>query len=113
MLMIFYSTKKQIFFFCSITPLLSSNVEVIKNKTDYSIKEFNKKYLNDSGNKNKELTKELIETLIGLVLGDLHVRRRNKHTCLCFKGSIKHSEYIKHLYSLFSDYCKSEPKIKE
>lgn len=45
----------------------------------------NKRYnSNNFNNKNKELSEELIEILIGLVLGDLHIRRRYKNTCLCF-----------------------------
>lgn len=46
-------------------------------------------------------------------MGDLHIRRRFKNAYLNFKGSTKHEEYIRYLYSLFSTYCGSEPKIRQ
>jgi len=59
------------------------------------------------------ISKDLHETIIGLALGDLHIRKRypNSNTSLNFKGSQIHESYIRHLYSLFLIYCKSEPKI--
>lgn len=61
------------------------------------------------------INKELHEIIIGLILGDLHLRKRysTSNTTLNFKGSQKHESYIRHLYSLFSLYCKSEPKIRQ
>lgn len=38
-------------------------------------------------------------------------RNPNCNTRLQFKQSIKNKEYIEHLYSLFKDYCNSEPKV--
>jgi len=44
-----------------------------------------------------EISLELKDILIGLALGDLYIRRRSKNTCLCFKQSTFHEEYIFHL----------------
>ena len=62
---------------------------------------------------NLELTPELDQILIGLMLGDLYAEKASSrsNTRLQFKQSNKNKEYIYHLYSLFKDYCKSEPKI--
>ena len=60
-----------------------------------------------------ELNAELKEILIGLMLGDLFAEKRNpnSNTRLQFKQSLKNKVYIEHLYSIFKDYCNSEPKI--
>ena len=60
-----------------------------------------------------ELNAELKEIIIGLMLGDLFAEKRNpnSNTRLQFKQSIKNKVYIEHLYSIFKDYCNSEPKI--
>jgi hypothetical protein len=60
-----------------------------------------------------DIPSELKDIIIGLGLGDLYIRKRNKNTCLCFKQSLKHEEYIMHLYSLFQEYCKMSPRIKD
>nr|QCW06889.1 hypothetical protein [Drechslerella brochopaga] len=60
-----------------------------------------------------DIPSELKDIIIGLGLGDLYIRRRNKNTCLCFKQSLKHEEYIMHIYSLFQEYCKMSPRIKD
>lgn len=54
------------------------------------------------------------EIIIGLALGDLHIRREAKsaNSRLCFEGSIKHATYIQHLYSIFVDFCNTEPVVK-
>ena len=54
---------------------------------------------------------ELKEIIIGLALGDLHIRKRYKNTCLCFKQSSVNKEYIFHLYSLFQEFCKMPPRL--
>jgi hypothetical protein len=51
--------------------------------------------------------------MIGLALGDLNIRKRNRNTCLRFKQSIKNEAYILHLYSLFQEYCNMSPRIKD
>ena len=60
-----------------------------------------------------ELSPELIEALIGLMLGDLHAERKNlnSNTRLQFKQSDKNKDYIDHLYNLFKEFCGSAPKI--
>lgn len=48
-----------------------------------------------------------------MALGDLYIRKRSKNTCLNFKQSIKNEAYILHLYTLFQEFCKMSPKIKD
>lgn len=57
------------------------------------------------------LSTELEEIITGLMLGDLYAERKNSNsnTRLQFKQSIINKDYIDHLYSLFKDYCNSEP----
>jgi hypothetical protein len=64
---------------------------------------------------NLTLTLELEEIIIGLMLGDLFAEKNkpNSNTRLQFKQSIKNKDYIYHLYSIFKDYCNSEPKINK
>ena len=52
---------------------------------------------------NLELSTELEEIIIGLMLGDLFAEKRNpnSNTRLQFKQSNKNKVYIDHLYSLF------------
>jgi hypothetical protein len=69
--------------------------------------------LTDKTIKLEEIPQNLRDIIIGLILGDLHVRRRHINTSFCFKGSTIHSDYIIHLYSLFSAYCKTPPKTVE
>ena len=59
------------------------------------------------------VTSDLEEIIIGLMLGDLYAEKRtvNSNTRLQSKQSIKNKAYIEHLYSIFKDYCVSEPKI--
>ena len=60
-----------------------------------------------------ELNAELKEIITGLMLGDLFAEKRNpnSNTRLQFKQSVKNKVYIDHLYSIFKDYCSSEPKV--
>jgi hypothetical protein len=60
-----------------------------------------------------ELSTDLEEIIIGLMLGDLFAekRKQNSNTRLQFKQSNKNKVYIDHLYSLFKEYCNSEPKV--
>ena len=71
------------------------------------------RYYRKSTKYDLELNDDLIEIIIGLMLGDLFAEKRNpnSNTRLQFKQSIKNKEYIEHLYSLFKDYCNSEPKV--
>jgi hypothetical protein len=60
-----------------------------------------------------ELSIALEEIIIGLMLGDLFAEKikQTSNTRLQFKQSIKNKVYIDHLYSLFKEYCNSEPKV--
>ena len=62
---------------------------------------------------NLKLTIELEEIILGLMLGDLFAEKikLTSNTRLQFKQSNKNKTYIDHLYSLFKEYCNSEPKI--
>jgi hypothetical protein len=59
-----------------------------------------------------EFSSDLEEIIIGLMLGDLYAEKRNSNSNakLQFKQSNKNKDYIDHLYSLFKEYCGSEPK---
>ena len=59
------------------------------------------------------LTPDLMEILVGLLLGDLHARiwKGGVNTCLMFKQGIVNKDYIMHLYEIFSGYCSSGPKL--
>jgi hypothetical protein len=59
----------------------------------------------------EEIPSELKEIIVGLALGDLHIRKRFKNTSLNFKQSIKNEPYIAHLYSLFQEFCSMAPKL--
>jgi hypothetical protein len=61
----------------------------------------------------EQIPNELKEVLIGSALGDLYIRKRSKNTSLHFKQSIKNEPYIIHLYTIFQEFCKMTPKIKD
>lgn len=71
------------------------------------------RFYRKSSKYNLELNAELKEIIIGLMLGDLFAEKinSNSNTRLQFKQSVKNKLYIDHLYSLFKNYCNSEPKI--
>jgi hypothetical protein len=62
---------------------------------------------------NMQVTTELQEIIIGLMLGDLHAEKRNvnSNTRLQFKQSNKNNDYIQHLFSIFRPFCGSPPKV--
>ena len=72
----------------------------------------NLRYYRISAKHNLVLSTELEEIITGLILGDLYAERKNSNsnTRLQFKQSIVNKDYVNHLYSLFKDYCNSEPK---
>jgi hypothetical protein len=51
------------------------------------------------------------EILVGLLLGDLNVQKRNKNVRLRFIQSIIHEEYLMELYTMFKKFCPQVPKI--
>jgi hypothetical protein len=74
------------------------NILPVIKKRYYTINEFNK------------LPTHLDEILIGLLLGDVCASRGSKNTRLFFEQGDIHKNYLLHLYDLFKDYCKTEPK---
>ena len=81
----------------------------MKNNNNFTLV----RYYRKSAKYDLELNADLKEIIIGLMLGDLFAEKRNpnSNTRLQFKQSIKNKVYIEHLYSIFKDYCNSEPKI--
>lgn len=63
----------------------------------------------------EDISSELKEVIVGLALGDIHIRKRKKtwNTYLCVKQSIKNEVYVIHLYDLFQEYCNMTPRIKD
>lgn len=61
------------------------------------------------------LPQNLKDILVGLILGDLYMQKSNKsiNPNLQFEQGIVNKDYLFHLYDLFKDYCKPEPKISE
>jgi hypothetical protein len=59
------------------------------------------------------LSNELKAILIGLLLGDLYMRKQKSgvNPYLVFIQGLIHKEYISHLYSLFESYCRMVPTI--
>lgn len=103
-LVIGYELANFSFFNNSIDLILISNILALKPKR---LKKLEKLEFT--------LTNELKEILIGLILGDLFIRRKgiNRDTSLQFKQGVNHQDYIYHLFTLFEKYCPSQPKIVE
>ena len=59
------------------------------------------------------LSAELKAILIGLLLGDLYMRKQKLgiNPYLVFLQGLIHKEYLLHLYSLFESYCRMVPTI--
>lgn len=82
-------------------------------KTRVSVDQLLVRFYRKSINFDLKLTSELEEIIIGLLLGDLFAEKikPTSNTRLQFKQSNKNKPYIDHLYSLFKEYCNSEPKV--
>jgi hypothetical protein len=80
----------------------------MKSKNNLFVREYRK-----SAKYYLTLNIELVEIIIGLMLGDLFAEKINinSNTRLQFKQSVKNKTYIDHLYSLFEIYCSTPPKI--
>lgn len=54
------------------------------------------------------------EVLFGVILGDAHLETQNNKITyrVKFEQSSKHSAYIDHLYEIFKNFVKTEPKSK-
>ena len=59
------------------------------------------------------LSPNLTDILIGLLLGDLYMQKSIKsvNPNLQFEQGLVNKDYIFYLYDLFKDYCNNEPKI--
>jgi len=59
------------------------------------------------------LSGDLQDILVGLIIGDLHVRKhtKNSNAKLRFEQGFVHNDYLFHLYELFESYCSTAPKI--
>ena len=80
-----------------------------ENTKDYSKVERNMKYITDGKG---PIPASISEILIGLLLGDLHASKaQTKNTSFLFEQGEIHTDYLFHLYEIFKDYCKTEPKI--
>lgn len=62
-----------------------------------------------------KLTSEQREVLVGLLLGDAHLETRNGGSTyrLKIEQSVKHREYVQHLYKLFDEWVRTPPKAKK
>jgi hypothetical protein len=80
---------------------------ILKNNINLKLVRFYRK----SAKYNLELSTDLKEIIIGLMLGDLFAEKinPNSNTRLQFKQSIKNKIYIDYLYNIFKEYCNSEP----
>jgi hypothetical protein len=89
----------------------------MKNNINLKLVRFYRK----SAKYNLELSTDLKEIIIGLMLGDLFAEKinPNSNTRLQFKQSItlavalrarENKVYIDYLYNIFKEYCNSEPK---
>lgn len=74
---------------------------------------FMKRSYRTSKKNHLELPNELNDIIIGSMLGDLTAEKPSvkSNTRLHFKQSLKNRSYIEHLYSLFQEFCGSEPKV--
>jgi hypothetical protein len=73
------------------------------------------RYYRTSKKAHLQLSSYLEEIIIGTILGDMSVEKPKSkiksNARLQFKQSTINKIYIEHLYSLFKEYCGSEPKI--
>jgi hypothetical protein len=71
-----------------------------------------KKYLTQAERTQFILTAEQKDILVGLILGDLYVRKLKggANAILKFEQGTVHDNYLLHLYDLFKNYCNAPPK---
>jgi hypothetical protein len=103
----------KIFSSASVIPGIRWNRRIMYNVfLQDSMNRINRFY-RTSSKSHLQLTTYLDEIIIGTILGDMSIEKPkpNSNSRLQFKQSIINKVYIEHLYSLFKDYCGSEPKI--
>ena len=68
----------------------------------------------ESRKKNLKLLGEQREVLIGVVLGDGHLETQNEGRTyrLKIEQSIKHRDYVEHLFQIFNEWVNSPPKSR-
>jgi len=60
--------------------------------------------------RNLPISEDLFKIIIGLILGDAHIyRSKTENASLHIEQSLEKEEYLRHLYDLLKDYCKSSP----
>jgi hypothetical protein len=58
-----------------------------------------------------KLTPEQHEVIVGLVLGDVYIRKIGKFSRLVFEQ--KNKDYLFHLYTMFQDFTRTAPKERK
>jgi len=98
----------------SLSPTLNY-INKTKNKNFSTSNIVYGKRLSKLERENYNLSTDLQNSLIGLLLGDVSAVKRsiNGNTYLYFEQGFIHKEYIFHLYNLFAKYCGAEPKISD
>jgi hypothetical protein len=68
----------------------------------------------ESRKENLKLLGEQREVLVGVILGDGHLETQNKGRTyrLKIEQSIKHKDYVEHLYQIFRDWVNTPPKAR-
>lgn len=66
----------------------------------------------ESSQKCIELNAFQREVLVGVILGDAHLECRSASVRIKFEQSLKHREYLMHLYDVFRDLVGMKPKRK-
>jgi hypothetical protein len=67
--------------------------------------------LTKAGKEALRVPSNLNEILVGLLLGDLYIEKRNINPRLVFRQGIVHQDYLLNLYELFKEFCSLGPKI--
>lgn len=84
-----------------VSPSLLDDIKALSDK-------YSTEYKN---NKFQLLSKYQFQVLIGVTLGDAHVKRTNPNynTSICFEQSLAHESYLRYLYDIFKDLVGTPP----
>ena len=65
--------------------------------------------------KHLRLTDRQRQTLVGILLGDGHLETRNfgRTFRLKIEQSVRHQEYVNHLYEIFGNWVRSFPRVRK
>lgn len=89
-------------------------IYIYKTNYAYSSVRFKRAYSTRLTNDQKNsfsVPPHLGEVIVGSSLGDLHIRKHHLNALLEFGQSLKHEEYLLHLYDLFQEFCISPPRV--